>query len=121
MNKAIATYITSMVIIFALTCAVSANSDCDFASQNELTKITAIQAAIDENNGGWIAGETTVSGFSADEKMALGGARIAALPPGATVVRPASAGMSATRVSATSVSATSVTASAFDWRDNDGE
>ena len=121
MNKAIATYITSMVIIFALTCAVSANSDCDFASQNELTKITAIQAAIDENNGGWIAGETTVSGFSADEKMALGGARIAALPPGATVVRPASAGMSATRMSATSVSATSVTASAFDWRDNDGE
>ena len=116
MTKAIVTYITSMVIIFALTCAVSANSDCDSVSQNELNKITTLQAAIDENNGGWIAGETTVSGLSEYEKMALSGARIAALPPGATVVRPAR-----TDVSATRVSATGVTAGAFDWRDKDGE
>jgi len=115
MTKTIATYITSMVIIFALTCVVSANSDCDLVSQNELNRITALQAAIDDNNGGWIAGETTVSGFSADEKMALGSARIAALPSGARVVRPASG------VLAADVLAADVSASKFDWRDMDGK
>ncbi|RZN40145.1 MAG: hypothetical protein EF813_03540, partial [Methanosarcinales archaeon] len=135
MTKTILTYITSMVIMLALTGAVSANSDCDVVSQ-ELSKINDIQAAIDENNGGWIAGETTVSGFSADEKMALCGARIAAPQLSATVVRPASTGIMATGVSATSVSATSVSAtsvsatsvsaanvsaSTFDWRDKDGK
>ncbi len=110
MTKAIVAYITTMVIIFALTCTVSANSDCESVS-HELTTITAIQAAIDENDGGWIAGATTVSGYSADEKRALGSAKIAPLKPGATVVRPADASMSATGVSA----------GAFDWRDKDGE
>ncbi|MCK4810913.1 MAG: hypothetical protein KAS74_01450, partial [Methanosarcinales archaeon] len=116
MTKAIVTYITTMVIIFALTCTVSANSDCELVSQDEIDAITAIQAEIDRTGGGWIAGKTTVSGFSAAEKNALGRAKIASLPPGATVVRPASTGMSAT-----SVSATGVSASTFDWRDNDGE
>jgi C1A family cysteine protease len=112
MTKDIIAYITAILIVFALTCTVSANSNDESVSQDERNTIATIREAIYANGSNWTAGKTSVSGYSVDEKKALCGAEIALLPLGATVVQqPAGTGMSATGVSA----------STFDWRDKDGK
>ncbi|HIE30812.1 MAG TPA: PKD domain-containing protein, partial [Methanosarcinales archaeon] len=106
-NKDILTYITATLIVFALTCTVSANSDDESILQDETDVIAAIQEAIETNGGCWTAGPTSVSNYSVDWKKALCGAKVGPLPFGAVVVQqPAGNGVSS---------------GAFDWRDKDGE
>ena len=112
MNKDIIAYITAILIVFALTCTVSASLDDELVSPDELDTIATIREAIYANGSKWTAGKTSVSGYSVDEMKALCGAKVALPLSGARVVQqPASRG----------VSATGVSASTFDWRDKDGK
>lgn len=105
--KDISKYIRAMLIIFALTWMVSASSDIRSVSSDENETIDAIQVAIDGSGSNWTAGKTSVSNISVVAKRTLCGARVASLPPGATLLcQPEDVG---------------VLSGIFDWRDKDGE
>ena len=69
--------------------------------------VSEVQRAIEENDVGWTAGETSVSGYSLEDKLRLCGAKVGPLPADAVMLVPP-----ADR---------KVSYGTFDWRNVDGE
>ena len=107
MNKSKSAHILAISILLTMICAVSAVSGDGSVSQDELTRIDTINAAIRANGSNWVAGTTSVSGLSIEEKRRLCSARIAPVPENLTVMcPPVGAGVSY---------------GTFDWRNKDGK